>query len=260
MSSLCTLVFAGALAAGGPPAEAPRVLAMAYPVADLTDGDPAALGNLADALVAETGRDLWATFGGPGSVGLNPQNSALVIRQTRANHGRLAETLIDWRTVPPQIDVRVRIFGLPAGGAAADLWAAVGAGAADDPAARVLSGAAADRLAAAVVDRFGGRLVSRPRVTVLDGQEATVQLGEAVVTLPAPPAAAAPADGFALRVRAEADGEAVRLCPAAAFGPTAPDPAGPALTVPAGGAIAVLHGAADGPALLALLAPAVLPD
>ena len=92
MTLVCTFALAAVLSGPTDAAPADRI-AIPYPVNDLTGDDPARLGAVADAVVADVGREAWATFGGPGTIGLSPENGAIVIRQTRANHKKVSEYL-----------------------------------------------------------------------------------------------------------------------------------------------------------------------
>ena len=267
MSCLCTLLLAGAVAADGPPpAERPTVMTMAYPVTDLTAGNAAALGALADELVAETGRENWATFGGPGTVRVHDATGALVVRQTRANHERIAVFLTAERAASTQLETGLWVIELPAGRTAADWGAVPGLGAAADGAdAFVLPETVGHKFAETATNRLGGRLLSNPRLIVLSGREATVQGGEvagfAAGLSPAVEKLGETKIAYSVRFRCvptRTPPGGVSMTLTAASGGEATAPAGPGAVVPAGGTFVRIHTDPDGRTLLVVASPAAV--
>ena len=265
MTAFAAPALAAALLAPAPhgaaPDEAAALLFETYAVGDLTGGDADALRTLAEAIVLETGRDRWATFGGPGVVWPNAATDRLIVLQTRANHERIVGFLTARRAapvpappvpapradprdvVPPQIDTSMLLIEIPNAPAPPALRAAL-----DLPPANGMTvfadEAAVDRLLAAAAKRYGVRVLSRPRVATLSGQEGTIQTGGAASGV------------MTVKYTGTIEGDAVRVRAAAALG------AGTSISlltgedlVPAGATALLTNAAPDGPFRLLFLTP-----
>ena len=194
---------------------------------------------LGERLVAATGRDRWATFGGPGVMRVSAKTDALVVRQTRENHAAIVDVLTRWRT---ETRTGILVVEFPAAAGAAALLKA--AGVAGPTPAVVTDAAAAKRALRVATETTGARLLAGPIMVTGAGRETSFRAGVA-------------GGGVACRLRADADGDAVRLTFAAGFG-GADAPAWPAIRVPAGGAAVYRHDAPGGAVRVALVTPAVV--
>ena len=233
MSLLCTLVLAGFPPAAADAPDPSDLYSEAYPVADLLGGGADDFGELADRVIAATGRENWATFGGPGTIRPAGETADLVVRQTTANHEAVVAALGAWRRV--SILTELVVLELPAG-------APLPAPPADGGPVVVTDGPAFVRSAVAA----GAVVLSRPTMVILAGQEGTVVVsGES-------------GRGVACRYRPEVGDDGVRLALAAAFdGADAPAPAGDGVRVRAGASAVYRFVGADGPTRVIVATPGV---
>ena len=235
-----------------PPADAPAaapadgvIYTVPYNISDLLGEGGDGWDELADRVVAAVDRDSWATFGGRGVIRPSAVTESLVVRQTRAGHEAIVAALTRWRDVPTQIQTELLLIELPAEADATAFLKAAGVG---ESAPAVLPDAAAVAgLVDGLADQAGYRVLSRPVMAMLSGQELFFGAGDG-------------REGVACRVRATADGDAVKLAVSAAFdGADAPPLAGDGVRAPAGGSAVYRLAAADGTVRLVVLTPTVLP-